>query len=54
MVDILKMETEDIINLAESLTNLSSKIDELSTPVSQLCEEIRVSSSSMYRLLRVI
>ncbi|KAB0801273.1 hypothetical protein PPYR_05627 [Photinus pyralis] len=41
MVDILKTETEGIINLAENLTHLSVTIDELSSPVSQLCEEIR-------------
>ncbi|KAK4872144.1 hypothetical protein RN001_016268 [Aquatica leii] len=41
MVDILKTETEGIVNLAENLTGLNVKIDDLYTPISQLCEEIR-------------
>ncbi|KAF5300356.1 hypothetical protein FQR65_LT00976 [Abscondita terminalis] len=41
MVEILKMETEGIVNLAENLTGLNVKIDHLYVPVSQLCEEIR-------------
>lgn len=43
MSDILKNETEAIVNLAEYLTNLNSKIDDLSIPISQLKEEILVS-----------
>lgn len=42
MSDILKTETEAIVYLAENLTNLSSKIDDLFVPVAQLLEEIRV------------
>lgn len=42
MSDILKTETEAIVYLAENLTNLSSKIDDLFLPVAQLLEEIRV------------
>lgn len=42
MSEILKTETEAIVYLAENLTNLRSKIDGLSLPVSQLLEEIRV------------
>ncbi|KAF5295318.1 hypothetical protein FQA39_LY13183 [Lamprigera yunnana] len=41
MVDILKTETEGIVNLAENLTGLNVKIDDLYLPVSQLAEEIR-------------
>lgn len=43
MSEILKTETEAIVLLAENLTNLSAKIDDLSVPISQLAEEIRVS-----------
>lgn len=42
MSDILKTETEAIVYLAENLTNLNSKIDDLFLPVAQLSEEIRV------------
>lgn len=42
MSDILKTETEAIVNLAEYLTNLNSKIENLSVPICQLREEIRV------------
>jgi hypothetical protein len=42
MAEILKTETEAIVNLAEYLTNLNSKIDDLSLPIRQLCEEIKV------------
>ncbi|KAJ8923750.1 hypothetical protein NQ315_010331 [Exocentrus adspersus] len=41
MSDILKTETEAIVNLAEYLTNLNSKIENLSIPICQLREEIR-------------
>ncbi|GJQ68074.1 hypothetical protein Trydic_g10688 [Trypoxylus dichotomus] len=41
MTDILKTETEAIVNLAEHLTNLHSKVLELSSPVFQLHEEIK-------------
>nr|CAI5839567.1 unnamed protein product [Callosobruchus analis] len=40
MSDILKTETEAIVNLAEYLTNLNFKIESLSSPVCQLREEI--------------
>ncbi|KAJ8934877.1 hypothetical protein NQ314_013153 [Rhamnusium bicolor] len=42
MSEILKTETEAIVNLAEYLTNLNSKIENLSLPICQLREEIRV------------
>ncbi|KAF2897808.1 hypothetical protein ILUMI_08364 [Ignelater luminosus] len=41
VVDILKMETVGIANLIENLTDLNSKVDDLSVPVTQLSEEIR-------------
>lgn len=50
MSDILKTETEAIVYLAENLTNLSSKIDDLFLPVAQLLEEIRVSSRRRARI----
>lgn len=60
MSDILKTETESIVYLAEDLRNLNSKIEYLSSPISQLEEEIRVSylinasfcmtSSSLFRV----
>lgn len=43
MTDILKTETEAIVNLAEHLTNLNSKVSQLSSPVFQLHEEIKVN-----------
>lgn len=44
MADILKTETEAIVNLAEYLTNLENKIENLQQPVCQLREEILVSN----------
>lgn len=41
MVDILKTETERIINLAENLTHLNATIEQLHSPMSQLSEEIK-------------
>lgn len=43
MTEILRNETEAIVNLAEYLTNLNSKIEHLSLPFFQLREEIMVS-----------
>lgn len=43
MSEILKTETEAIVNLAEYLTNLETKIEHLHQPVWQLREEIMVS-----------
>lgn len=43
MGEILKSETESIVKLAEHLTNLNSKIEDLSLPICQLREEIRVN-----------
>lgn len=45
MSDILKTETEAIVNLAEHLTNLQIKIENLQQPILQLKEEILVSIS---------
>ncbi|XP_044765153.1 conserved oligomeric Golgi complex subunit 2 [Coccinella septempunctata] len=42
MAEILKTETEAIVNLAEYLTNLNAKIDDLSTSLSQLQEELSI------------
>lgn len=42
MAEILKTETEAIVNLAEHLTNLNAKIDGLSISLSQLQEELKV------------
>lgn len=42
MTEILKTETEGIVNLAEELTNLETKIEHLQQPVCQLREEILV------------
>ncbi|XP_030755939.1 conserved oligomeric Golgi complex subunit 2 [Sitophilus oryzae] len=50
MSDILKNETEAIVNLAEYLTNLNSKIDNLSIPISQLSEEIK----NLYELIKSV
>lgn len=44
MSEILRAETEAIVNLAEYLTNLNSRIENLSGPLCQLHEEIMVSS----------
>jgi hypothetical protein len=61
MAEILKTETEAIVNLAEYLTNLNSKIDDLSLPIRQLCEEIKTlydliknAQESYYRTLECI
>ena len=43
MSKILKAETEAIVNLAESLTTLNLKVENLYTPIYQLCEEIQVT-----------
>ncbi|XP_066152987.1 conserved oligomeric Golgi complex subunit 2 isoform X2 [Euwallacea fornicatus] len=42
MSEILKNETESIVNLAEYLTNLNLKIDNLAAPIDQLQEETHV------------
>ncbi|XP_045482083.1 uncharacterized protein LOC123686136, partial [Harmonia axyridis] len=42
MAEILKTETEAIVNLAEYLTNLNFKIDGLSISLSQLQEELKI------------
>lgn len=42
MSEILRAETEGIVNLAENLTKLNSKITNLSSPIAQFREEIRV------------
>ncbi|KAK9889171.1 hypothetical protein WA026_004452 [Henosepilachna vigintioctopunctata] len=42
MAEILKTETEAIVNLAEYLTNLHAKIDDLSISLSQLQEQLKV------------
>lgn len=44
MSEILKTETEAIVNLADQLTNLQIRIENLQQPVCQLREEILVSS----------
>ncbi|XP_050314006.1 conserved oligomeric Golgi complex subunit 2 [Anthonomus grandis grandis] len=41
MAEILKNETENIVVLAEYLTNLNKKIEYLFVPISQLHEEVR-------------
>lgn len=48
MSDILKTETEAIVNLAEHLTNLNFKIENLSIPIYQLQEEIL----TLYNLIK--
>lgn len=43
MTDILRTETESIVHLAESLTQLTTKIRNLFVPISQFKEEIKVN-----------
>lgn len=42
MAEILRTETESIVHLAESLTQLTTKIRNLFVPISQFKEEIKV------------
>lgn len=48
MGEILRTETESIVHLAESLTQLTTKIQNLFIPISQFKEEIKVSSYIYY------